>query len=265
MSVRIGAIDLLYQPPGGTCGSPADALAEMDAAGVAVAMVSQCKQWSCERQLMCVDTRLEDVARFTAASNRFIGLAGFNPFDVAESLRQMDAARALGFRATYLHASSFGARLGDARLYPFYAKSEELGQPAIVQVALGEPALPLCIERVGRDFPELALAVVHPRPTPELFDACGYFEGLSFVLDTAALAWMRRQGSDLLRPSVAGRCMWGSNTIGRLGDAVQEACELDLPEQTLEAILRSNALRYFSGSEKRSAAAVASELMIAER
>lgn len=263
--MRVGAIDVLYQPTEGICSSPADALADMDVAGVAAAMISQCKRWSCERQWLCVDTRLEDVARFTAASNRFVGLAGFNPFDATESLREMEAASAIGFRGTYLHAASFAVRLGDARLYPLYAKSAELGQPAIVQVALGEPGLPLCIERIGRDFPELMLAVVHPRPTRELFDACDEFDGLMFVLDTDALTWMRRQSSDLLRPRIVERCMWGSNGA-RIAESLAEAAAVDLPPRTLEAILRSNALTYFSRyAGPRTAAAITAEIVAAER
>jgi predicted TIM-barrel fold metal-dependent hydrolase len=239
----------------------------MDAAGVGVAMVSQCKQWSCERQWLCVDARLEDVARFTAASSRFAGLAGYNPFDAAESLREMEAAGAMGFRGTYLHAASFGVRLGDARLYPLWAKSAELGLPAVVQVALGEPALPLCLERIGRDFPELQLAIVHPRPTMELFEvACPPAASgvqLAFVLDTDALSWMQRQGPDLLRPYVAERCMWGSNGAP-LAESVARASELEVPAATIEAILRGNAMRYFAAGTSRPAAAVGNELTLAE-
>jgi predicted TIM-barrel fold metal-dependent hydrolase len=138
---QIGAVDVLYQPPQGPCTPPAEALAEMDAAGVAVAMVSQCKQWSCERQWMCVDTRLEDVVAYTSASIRFAGLAGFNPFDVSESVREMEAARALGFRGAFVNVSNFGLRLSDARYYPLFAKSTELAQPVVVQVSLAEPEL----------------------------------------------------------------------------------------------------------------------------
>ncbi len=262
--MQVGAIDVLYQPAGGTCAQPPDALAEMDAAGVAVAMVSQCKQWSCERQWLCVDTRLEDVTRYVRASNRFVGLAGYNPFDPVESLRQMQAGQALGFRGTYLHAASFGVKLGDARLYPLYAKSSELGLPVVVQVSVGEPALPICIERIGRDFPELLLAIVHPRPTGELLDVCGYVDGLMFVVDTPALEWMRRQGPDLLRPRVVERCMWGSNG-DRLVESVSRASELELPAATVEAILRGNAMRYFAASGgPRAAAAVAPDVTVAE-
>ena len=263
--MRAGAIDVLYQPAAGSCSLPEAALAEMDAAGVALALVTQCKRWSCERQWMCVDTRLEDVTRFTKASNRFVGLAGYNPFDAVESLREMEAAHALGFRGAYLHAESFAVRLGDARLYPLYAKAVELGLAVVVQVALGEPALPLCMDRIGRDFPELLLAVVHPRPTMDLFEACGDFPGLSFIVDSSALAWMHRQGPDLLRPHIAERCMWGSNGA-QLVDALRHTAALDLPAEVLESILRGNALRYFSSIATHPApAALAVEVVAAER
>lgn len=214
---------------------------------------------------MCVDTRLEDVTRFTRASSRFAGLAGYNPFDATESLREMEAAHALGFHGTYLHAESFSVKLGDANLYPLYAKATELAMAVVVQVALGEPALPLCIDRIGRDFPELTLAVVHPKPTAELFEACSGFPGLAFVVDSAALTWMQRQGPDLLRPSIAERCMWGSNGAPLI-ESVRQANALDVPDYVLESILRTNALRYFaSTSQHRPPASLSCDVTVAER
>jgi predicted TIM-barrel fold metal-dependent hydrolase len=225
---------------------PEDALAEMDAAGIAVAIVSQCKQWSCERQWMCVDTRLEDVTRFIQASVRFAGLCGYNPFDATESVREMEAARALGFHGTYLNLSSFGVRLSDPRLYPLFAKSAELAQPALVQVPLAEPDLCRCIERIGRDFPELPLAIACPQPARELLALCVSFDHLAYVLDTPALFWLHRQ-QDTPWNEVAERCMWGSNGAP-VSIALQQANSLDLAYETLEAILRSNALRFFAGT-----------------
>lgn len=266
MTRQIGAVDVLYQPPRGPCTPPAEAQAELDAAGVAVALVSQCKQWSCERQWMCVDTRLEDVARFTSESTRFAGLAGYNPFDVTESVREMEAARALGFRGTYLHAASFGVRLSEARLYPLFAKSSELAQPAVVQMPLAEPDLVRSTERICRDFPELSLALAHPRPTAEMFALCARFEGLAYVLDTATLAWVcGHQRSLLDKAGVIERCMWGSNGAP-LAETVSQAMGLDLPVDTLEAILRTNALRFFAAlPPARTPQALANAVATAER
>ena len=91
----------------------------MDAAGIGRVLVSQCKRWSCERQWMCVDTRLDDVVRYTAASPRFIGLAGYNPFDIAESLREIElAVTTHAFRGVYMHA---GPEIGVASTKTFTA------------------------------------------------------------------------------------------------------------------------------------------------
>lgn len=266
MSRHIGAVDVLYAPGHGTCTPAGEALAAMDAAGIAVAFVSQCKQWSCERQWMCVDTRLEDVARYTGASIRFAGLSGFNPYDVAESVREMEAARALGFRGTYFHAASFGVRLNDPRLYPLFAKASELAQPAVVHLALGEPDLVRCTERICSDFPELALALVHPRPDAALLGLGARCERLAFITDSATLAWIyEHQRASVDNQSIVERCIWGSNGAP-LGQALTDVMNLDLPTPTLEAILRTNALRYFAAAPpQRRPQALARAVTTAER
>lgn len=266
MICHVGMVDVLYQPPLGVCTAPEKALADMDAAGVAVAMISQCKQWSCERQSMCVDTRLEDVVRFLQTSVRFGGLAGYNPFDATESLREMEAARALGFRGTYLHAASFGLRLTDARLYPLFAKSAESGLACLLQVPLGEPELVRSTERICSDFPELSLAIVHPRPDEEMFALCEKADRLAYVIDSGTLAWMLGQEPHLLEdPRTVERCMWGSNGAP-LARTAAEAMALQLPLETLESIVRINALRFFAAPPSaRVPQSLSKSVMAAER
>lgn len=263
---RIGVVDVLYQPPLGTCTSPHDALADMDRAGVAVAMISQCKQWSCERQHMCVDTRLEDVARFLQTSVRFAGLAGYNPFDATESVREIEAARALGFRGTYFHSASFGLRLSDPRLYPLFAKSAEVGLSCVVQLPFSEPDLVRSLERICRDFPELSLAVVHPRPNDDMLALCKQADRLAFVLDTSTLVWMfTNQRSRFDDALAVERWMWGSNGVV-LSQTAREVMALDLPLEALEAIVRTNALRLFAAaSAGRVPQSMSQSVTVAER
>ncbi len=257
---QIGMVDVLYQPPLGACTSPGNALADMDAAGVAVAMVSQCKQWSCDRQYMCLDTRLEDVARFIQASVRFAGLAGYNPFDATESLREMEAARALGIRGTYFHSASFGLRLTDARLYPLFAKSAEAGLACVVQLPLSEPDVVQSVERICRDFPELSLAIAHSRPEAALLTLCDEAERLAYVLDSSALAWLfANQRWRFDEPLAVERWIWGSNGVP-LSQAAASAMALDLPLETLEAIVRTNALRFFAAARRSEAERVPQSL-----
>ena len=242
----IGAVDVLYHPAQGSCLPPEEALSEMDAAGVAVAFIAQCNKITCERQWACVDTRLEDVARFLRASVRFAGLSGYNPFDVADSLREMEAARALGFRGACLDLPGFGLRLDDARFYPLYAKACELGQPTLVQASIAEPGVERSLGNVCRHFPELTLAIAHPQPSNKIFELCETFDRLALALDTPALAWLRRTNPAVFSDvPVVERMMWGSNGQAP-ANSVDDAMALGLPAATMTAILRGNALRFFA-------------------
>ena len=240
-----GAIDLLFRPAGGACSAPELSLSDMDEAGVAVAFLTPCTQLTCERQWACVDTRLEDVARYMTASIRFAGLCGYNPFDAAESFREMDAARALGFRGVFVQLSAFGLPLGDSRYYPMFAKASELQFPAVVQCSKSEPAEADTLRRIGRDFPDLSLAVAMVDAKREVFEAAADFESLSFVLNTTALAAICRRSADLLEdPLFTERCMWGSDGAP-LTATLGEARALPISEIALPQVLHANALRFF--------------------
>ncbi len=235
------AVDVLFHPssrtPAGACPLQPPTAAQMDSAGVRQALVSQCKRWSCERQWMCVDTRLEDVLRYTASSSRFVGLAGYNPFDIPESLREIELAVATHhFRGVYLHAASFRLPLTDAHIYPLFAKAAELAVPALIElpVTLGHSAL----ENIVADFPELALVLSQSSPQiDELAAIAADCENAYFALDVSALAQLKQSWSalaaghdgqqertwpattagrgqedlDLFSGILSDRCMWGSN------------------------------------------------------
>lgn len=244
----VAVIDVLFQPADGVCSSPETALAAMDAAGIAVAIISPCNRITCERQWACVDTRIEDVARFVRASIRFAGLCGYNPFDPADSLREMDATRALGFRGVYVHLDSFGIPLDDARFYPLYGKAAELKFPAVVQCSGPEPGAAQALRRVCHDFPDLALAFSYPAPTSELFAAAADCDRLAWVLDSSALSSLVHEHPALLEDrQLVERCLWGSNGA-LLATTVTDAQDLGLPQQIRLDILRNNALRFFSAA-----------------
>ncbi len=257
MRAQIRAIDLLFhgaaqrQPERGrNCfQTPELVLAEMDAAGVEAAFVSQCKKWSCERQWMCVDTRLEDVLHYTQASPRFFGLAGYNPFDIAESMREIELAVAgHGFRGIFFHAASFRLPLTGALMYPLFAKAVELGVPVLAP-SVDETPHGEDLRRLFTNFPELVLIVAPPRPDPRdlsgLADAC---ENLYFAFDPVALARLAAmpQSADLFTaPIFQERCMWGSNGVP-WPDALRACQSLPLLSETAALFLRDNAVRVFA-------------------
>lgn len=263
MRAQIRAIDLLFHctsrrhaERGLNCfHSPALSLAQMDSAGIEGAFVSQCKKWSCERQWMCVDTRLDDVLHYTQTSPRFFGLAGYNPFDIAESMREIELAVARhGFRGVFVHAASFGLPLTGALMYPLFAKAVELGVPVVAQLT----DLPHSedLRRLFKDFPELVLVLAATRPAPRemsaIADEC---EDAYFALDPAALAHLAGSCGTGLRPVEAAnfligplfqeRCIWGSNGVP-WADAVSSTDSLATGDWRPATFFRDNAVRVFA-------------------
>ncbi len=277
------AIDVLFQPSaraGAACPRVPPTASEMDQAGIAKALVSQCKKWSCERQWMCVDTRLEDVLRYTDSSSRFVGLAGYNPFDIPESLREIEFAFTThAFRGVYLHAASFNLPLTDARMYPLFAKAAELSIPVLMQLPAVED-LAGTVARVSDDFPDLPLVVAQSRP--ELVDLSTIPErcdNVYFALDPGALSYLTSHWSELaveheefcrnfLAQVLQQRCMWGSSGVS-WPEAVYAADFLLMLPETRDAFLSRNAERVFALGQplatSRTPRSAEKEILAAER
>jgi predicted TIM-barrel fold metal-dependent hydrolase len=146
-------------------------LPAMDRAGVRQALVTQCKRWSCERQWLCVDMRVQDVLSLVRpAPDRLAGLAGYNPHAIMESLHEIDEAAASGgFRGIYLNAENFGVTLVDNRVYPLYAKAASLRWPVMVQFGINWKSVAYAstfadLLHVAGDFPELTLVAAGVDP-----------------------------------------------------------------------------------------------------
>jgi len=284
-SAQIRALDLLYHfsaRPGARVAigspavcpeAPADVLADMDAAGIERIFVSQCKKWSCERQWACADTRLEDVLRYVSASPRFVGLAGYNPYDIAESLREIEFAISRhGFRGIYLHPENYRLPLTGERMYPLFAKAAELGVPALVEFTAEMPldGMTAALSRIADDLPELALAVAHPRPKPATLSQLAGCENIFFVLDSGVVEWMvaRKEDREFLASDVfCTRAMWGSNgqnwTYARAGWE-----RLEISPAAATGWLRDNAARVFRLAQPaalRTPSSVVDDPMNAER
>ena len=60
--------------------------------------------WSYRNKWMYMDTKLEEVAQYTKRyPDRFVGLAGYNPFRIKESLQEIDrAVKEYGFKGVYI-------------------------------------------------------------------------------------------------------------------------------------------------------------------
>ncbi len=230
-------------------------LAQMDEAGVEKVFITQCKMWSYWRKCMTMDTRLEEVLQYTERyPDRFVGLAGYHPFRIRESLAEIETAVTRhGFKGVYVHIYGFDIPLDDRKMYPLYALAEGLGVPVSLQVGHvleampSEGGRPMLLDRVACDFPHLKLIGAHTGwPwVDELLSVCYKWENVWFGID----AWMPKY----LSPSILqflnsrlgrDRCLWGTNGLP-WKESLKQIEQLGLRDEVKRRLLHDNAVEAF--------------------
>ena len=223
-------------------------VAKMDEAGVEKVFITQCKMWSYRNKWMYMDTQLEEVAQYTRRyPDRFVGLAGYNPFRIKESLEEIDrAVKEYSFKGVYVHIYGFDIPLHDAKMYPLYAKCDELKIPVSVQVGHvleampSEHARPIYLDRIASDFPDLKIIGAHTGwPwVEELISVCYKWDNVYFGVD----AWMPKY----LKPEIIhyinsrmgqDRCLWGTNGLP-WKESLDLWQEMGLKESVQSSLLR---------------------------
>lgn len=230
-------------------------LTKMDEAGVGKVFITQCKMWSYWNKWMYMDTTLEEVAQYTKRyPDRFVGLAGYNPFRIKQSLEELErAVRNYGFKGVYIHIYGFDIPLHDRKMYPLYAKCVELDIPVSMQVGHvleampSEHARPIYLDWIASDFPTLKIVGAHTGwPwVEELISVCYKWDNVYFGID----AWMPKY----LKPEIIqfinsrmgqDRCLWGTNGLP-WKESLDQVEALGLREETKRKLLRDNAVELF--------------------
>jgi uncharacterized protein len=228
---------------------------KMDEANVERVFITQTKMWSHWNKWMYMDTTLEEVAQYTRAyPDRFVGLAGYNPFRIKDSLREVEVAvREHGFKGVYVHIYGFDIPLHDPKMYPLYAKCVELDVPVSMQVGHvleampSEHARPMYLDRVACDFPDLKIIGAHTGwPwVEELISVCYKWENVWLGID----AWMPKY----LKPEVIqfigsrmgqDRCLWGTNGLS-WKESLDQVEQLGLKPEAKRKLLRDNVVALF--------------------
>ncbi len=228
---------------------------KMDDANVERVFITQTKMWSHWNKWMYMDTTLEDVVQYTRLyPDRFIGLAGYNPFRIKDSLREIEiAVREHGFKGVYVHIYGFDIPLHDPKMYPLFAKCVELDVPVSMQVGHvleampSEHARPMCLDRIACDFPDLKMIGAHTGwPwVEELISVCYKWENVWLGID----AWMPKY----LKPEVIqfigsrmgqDRCLWGTNGLP-WKESLDQLEQLGLKSEAKRKLLRDNAVALF--------------------
>ena len=230
-------------------------IAKMDEAGVEKVFITQCKMWSYRNKWMYMDTTLEEVAQYlTRYPDRFVGLAGYNPFRVKESVQEIErAVKEYGFKGVYIHIYGFDIPLHDRKMYPLYAKCVELDIPVSMQVGHvleampSEHARPIYLDWIASDFPDLKIVGAHTGwPwVEELISVCYKWDNVYFGVD----AWMPKD----LKPEIIqfinsrmgqDRSLWGTNGL-QWKESLNQVEALGLREDAKRKLLRENAVQLF--------------------
>ena len=236
---------------------------QMDEAGVERVFIAQCKMWSYWRKWMYMDTQLEEVLQYTQRyPDRFVGLAGYNPYRITESLREIEiAVKQYGFKGVYVHIYGFDIPLHDRKMYPLYAKCVELDVPVSLQVGHvleampSECGRPIYLDRIACDFPELKIIGAHTGwPwVEELISVCYKWENVWLGID----AWMPKYLSPAIIQFINSRlgqdrCLWGTNGLP-WKENLRQLNELGLKPEAKRKLLRENAVKLFKLEEASTA------------
>jgi uncharacterized protein len=228
---------------------------QMDAANVDKVFITQTKMWSYRNRWMYMDTQLEEVTQYTTKHpDRFVGLAGYNPFRIPESLREIEiGVKQYGFKGVYVHIYGFDIPLSDRKMYPLFAKCCELDIPVSMQVGHvlegmpSEHGRPMYLDQIASDFPDLKMVGAHTGwPwADELISACYKWENIYFGID----AWYPKYLSPAVVQFIGSRlgferCLWGTNGLP-WKPSLDQVEQLPLKPEARQNLLAENARRLF--------------------
>jgi hypothetical protein len=196
----------------------------------------------------------EAVAEFCQGVDRLIPFCNLNPFLVGDLAGELErCVTALGFRGLKLYPTYHHFYANSSRLYPLYAKAQELRIPVMVhtgssvfrgaRLKYGDP---LHLDDVAVDFPDLTLLMVH--------SGRGFWYDRAFMLarlhpnlymEIAGLPPQRLLDHFPELERVADKVIFGSDFPGMpfIGRNINAIRGLPLRQETKDKILGGNAAR----------------------
>ena len=196
----------------------------------------------------------EGVAELCQGIECLIPFCNVNPFLVADLARELERYVAdMGFRGLKLYPTYQHFYANDSRLYPLYAKAQELGVPVMIhtgssifkgaRLKYGDP---LFMDDVAVDFPDLTLLMVHSG-RGFWYDRAYFLTKLhaNVYMEISGLPPQKLLGYFPELERVADKVIFGSDWPGmpHIGRNVEVIRGLPLREETKEKILGGNAAR----------------------
>ncbi len=195
----------------------------------------------------------EYVAKFCARSPRLIPFVSINPFMTANLGEELGRWAGEGFRGLKLYPTYQQFYPNEPRIYPLYAKAQELGLPVMFHVGSSVFAGsrlkygdPIHLDDVAGDFPELALVQSHSG-RPFWYEKAFALSRLhrNVYMEVAGLPPQKLLTYFPELERVADKVIYGSDWPGvpTIKENLQAIRELPLSEEAKKKILGVNAAR----------------------
>jgi hypothetical protein len=232
----------------------------MDKEGYDSVCLCALRMWSYRRTFeLIVDYTEEHIYDLMKQANgRIIGVAGYNPFRIPESIEWIEKSVAeYGFKMVFAHPITFGLRFNDKKMYPLYAVCNKLGIPVSIQVGHSAEPLPswvghpITVDEVVLDFPDLKMNLSHTGYPWRLEWQDMLWKHPNVYGDLAAYmpSGLDKETLDFINSGVGRqKVMWGTNGFG-LKRGKQEILGMDWKDETKANVLRNNAVRFLGLEE----------------
>lgn len=236
-----------------------DLLVEMDETGVSRAVLHA--EFEAGDPADAMNDAIATIVR--EQEGRFLGVGGVSlePVRIRRLISQVDWCHDAGFVGVGLQPAFFGMSINDRRLYPLYARAEQLGLIVFLHTGVNYSRIhpmrhdhPLLLDDVACDFPELIIVACHAgwpwvaemaavaRKHPTVFLEFGGLAPKYLAGEGTGWEVMFRFMNSLLSDQILYGTDWPVMGMER---AVREWRELGLKEAVLRKALFDNAVRLF--------------------
>ena len=234
--------------------TPEEMIALMDQTGVDKVFLCSCIMFSYWQKRVIMEDSTEDIAKVVKKyPRRFVGMTSYNPYRIKESLQIIEkAVKQYGFKGVYVHIFGFDMPLNDARMYPLYAKCQELGIVVSMQVGYvleampSEHARPILLDRIALDFPDLKIIGSHTGYPweEELIAICYKYDRVYFGADAHRPKYWSESVKKNISSRLQDKAIFGTNGIP-WNVMLQDVEGLGLKEEVKKKLLRDNAVKLF--------------------
>ncbi len=228
-------------------------IAAMDAAGIETVLATDLLAWSYTRQTRFAADMTARIAALTKRyPGRIYGLADYDPNHIRASLDKLVTdVTEHEFKGVYVHIYGYDIGLDHRKMYPLYAKCEELGVPVSMQVGHvleampSEHGRPMQLDRIACDFPNLVLIGTHTGYpwVDEMLAVANKWPNVYVNIS----AWLPKYFGPSLLQFIRGRSthkkvLFGTNGLD-WSRYLMEFDRLEIPEERARAIVWDNPRR----------------------